>query len=201
MKYKLLIFAFSFISLKSIGQDVPQVVTNTDLYDQKQSYVYNTFGDDYEILVSFTSDCYWPNKQEYYLVGKKNSQWESKKVVVEYNDRTKTADNIKRIKKKRLKTKKEELKNLFSSWTDNGFWTLDNDSLNVNEKQTGPDESIMLMITDGCTDTFEIIQGDSYRIMYSYLPDSFQKEIPVKQREQFIIARNEFLKIIKKNRG
>jgi hypothetical protein len=104
-------------------------------------------------------------------------------------------DKIKivKTKRKRLNISDRKIEEILSFWTANEFLQLSNDSLNLMEKVIDKDHKVTMFVTDGCTDRFDLLSKDNYRIINAYLPDYFQRKIPVVQRQKFIECRNKFL--------
>lgn len=174
----------------SFGQ-LPTFESNASEVDKTESLVYQKFQGQYELLISFTTDCYWPNEQDFYFIGFKVDKWEKFKLTVTFENR----DEIKilRTKRRRLTISDKKIEGILSFWKANEFFKLANDSLNLKEKVIDKDHKVTMFVTDGCTDRFDLLTKDSYRIISAYLPDYFQKSIPVAQREKFIECRNKFL--------
>lgn len=180
------------------AQTIPNFDSNTTDNEKQSSLVLIYFQDKYEKIISYTQDCpscFPPYEQWFFILGYQNEQWELLQWTITFKNRTKTKENIKRKKKKKLKLKNESVDSLLTFWAQNGFWNLDNDSLNINKKQINDSMTMEIIVGFGCTEKFEIVNGNQYKIWYSHAPDKFQDDIPIRQREQFILCRIEFAKM------
>ena len=189
MRYSIIVI-FLFVSTISFGQ-LPTFDSNVAESDKDESLIYQTFRGQYELMISFTKDCYWPNGQVFYVLGLKAGKWEKFKWTVKFEDGEKII--IAKTNRRRLNISDRKIEGILSFWKENQFFLLARDSLNLMEKVIDRDTKVTMFVTDGCTDRFDVLTMDSYRIVSAYLPDHFQKEIPVLQRQKFILSRDKFL--------
>ena len=181
-------------------QNIPDFESNTTDRIKKQSVVFTEFENEYNVVISWTKDCYSfcnAPEQLFFILGQKNGKWSLFKWYVKFSDREKKI--IKRAKKKKLRINSISVDSLLTNWTQNQFWTLNKDSLNWSEKIDSNGKITTFVITDGCSDKFEIFTKDKHLINSSYKADYFQKVVPNSQRRNFIICRNMFFEVIQKN--
>lgn len=170
------------------------------LVKMKESIVFERMSAKYTDIITYTSKCYWPTRENYLVLVKSQDSWKAYAVNVFYKDRKKTSENIKKIKSKRIHANADSVAALLVLWKNLNFYVLRNDSLNksyiIHYDSLTKNETIESMhITDGCTDRFEIRNDRGYYILSAYEPEHFQKSIPVLQRQIFIICRDKFIEL------
>lgn len=188
-----LLLILSFIPTLLFAQDLPDVQTNLTTKESEKSLVRSEFGDTYEQIVSFTKYSYWNTEKVYIIYGKTNGKWVQIKWTLKV-DENKNVIRARKHKKSFNKAKFEELLTFFNS---KNFWTFDLDSLNLHQAENEDGSSTLWTISDGTTDSFEVINNDHHRLISSYEPEYFQELIPVEQRRKFIECRKKFLSLNK----
>ena len=106
------------------------------------------------------------------------------------------SSNVTRITRKRIHLTSDSVDQLLAEWTTLGFWSLDQDSINIRSKQMGDGHVVLMSLTDGHSDVFEILHKGKYRELSGYMPEYFQKEIPVLDRQTFIQGKDAFRRLI-----
>ena len=193
---RILIILLILISINIQSQNLPEFTSNASDNDKANSLVFQAFNNKYDMVISYTRSCYWPTEQWYFVLVNKNNKWEFFKWIIKFNGRTKDKENIISTKIKNQSLKNEEIDSLFNFWTINSFLELSIDSINCSSKVENDSMIIDMQVTDGCSDVFEIFSKDKYRMVYSYMPDYYQKEIPILQRQDFILCRIMFFKLL-----
>ena len=161
------------------------------------SHVMDKFSKEYDQIFSYTIESYWLEEQTYHIFGFDGREWKLIKWTVKF-------DNNGQVVKERLKTKSfssRKLLEMLSFFEANKFWTLDQDSLNLDERDHGDGSSMVWMIDDGSNDKFETYNNGIYRITSSYEAKRLQELVPTKQREIFIKCKDKFWKIANRKSG
>lgn len=200
MKALFLILLF-IISINSNGQ-IPVLVTNTVHSDSIKSDLLNTFNKHYDFIIGYTADSWWGRKRKYtYTLALKNDKWYLIRYIRIYNlDSNGSRNKIIKIKTKRYKLNKHEVEKLLNTFENQRIWTLNTDSLNINERYTNEGKMFM-SVSDGINHTFEFITKDRYRIVSAYAPEIYLERFPeYTQRENFIKCKTEFISLISKRR-
>ena len=131
--------------------------------------------------------------RQYNLLGYKNGQWQKIYYIT------------KRKKSGKWEKPSIRFKNFDSSWADSlldfwgkeKFWTLNSDSLNINERAIpGTTKIQKFLVSDSPNYRFEIIQKDQYLSIESYAPDYYLEKMPeIKCRATFIKCREKFVRL------
>lgn len=193
----ILIILTVFCTLSAIGQQLPEISSNVTEQQTEKSHVINKFSKKYEEIFSYTVKSFWLDQQTYHIFGYNGKKWTLIKWTVKFDDNQ-------QIIKERVKTKSfssRKLSEILSFLETNKFWNLDQDSLNLSEKDNGDGSSTVWMVSDGSSDIFETYKNGSYRITSSYEANRFQELAPTKQRQIFIECRDKFWKMINKKSG
>lgn len=189
LRKNFIILILLIISYRIPGQSLPSFKSNASEEDKKNSLVYEQYIKKYDAVISYTSSCYWGEGQKIYVLGCKDNKWEFFLLNIKFPVR----ENIHRLKKEELLLENEALKGLLNFWEQHNFWAFSNDSLNWNKK-----DSTSIMISDGCSDRYEIFTREAYYVLNAYVPESYQEFIYVKQREQFIDCKKKYYKLLLK---
>jgi hypothetical protein len=128
------------------------------------------------------------------MIVHQHDQWKAYRWRVKLLERG--SSQITRITKKRIHLNSESVQQLLAEWTTLGFWSLDQDSVNISSKRMGDGREISISISDGHSDVFEILHNGKYRVLSGYMPEYFQKEIPVVARQTFIQGTDAFQRLI-----
>ncbi len=181
------------------SQSIPNFESNTTEQEKINSLVLVKLSNEFDQIISYTNLPY-RKKQWIFILGYKKGKWEFFKWTVKYTYKTGPNGNVikvkKTIKKKKIGIDNSSIDSLFAFWSQNEFWKLNNDSLNYNEKRTNDTSVELMMVYHGHYDKFEIIGKSNYRLIQSYAADVYQKKYPNLQRQEFILCRDEFFKLI-----
>jgi hypothetical protein len=168
----------------SVGQSpIPVFESNTTDADRKNSFILNELEEDTSAVLAYTANCYWSTKRTYTLIRLVKGKWRSERWVVSYTSSDKEA--IKGISKKRVRPN-GHIDSLLAQLSAFDFWTISQDSLNISEQRVNDTTITSYHITDGCSWAIEVIHQGHYRKLWSYMPEEFQKLIPIRARERFI---------------
>lgn len=206
---KILIF-ISFIlaeQCKIFGQ-IPAIKHNYTKQDSTENPLIDSFSKTYDFIIAYTEQSYWwSDKKSYKILSCANNKWS----LWTYSDYFAHLTKKKRSKKTAIdtvrkgqffesKTKFQDsaIGQLLTNFSNNGFWTLSNDSLNqtyiTTRIENGDTITTRHDISDGINYRFDILTKDKLRVIQSYEPDYFVKLFPAMiDRKQFIKSRDFFL--------
>ena len=146
--------------------------------------------------ILFTADCYWPKSKVYLVLGYDGNTWKLIKLTQIYKSRTKTKNNIRRVRKVKLPINDSCVVDLISYLKANTFFSLNNDTININYVQNSDGSQTVYSPSDGCNEIFQIKTKSSFKIINCYLPEKMQNLIPIKEREVFINCKKKFFDFI-----
>lgn len=194
---KLLLISFILFSWLTSGAQIPVIRTNVPL-EEKQSIIYSQYFGEYDFLIASTSECYWwADKVNYQILAFSNDKWERISFFARKKKNGKLSKPV--ISHRPFESKIAET--LIYDLTNNSFWNLNNDSLNLSTRKN-PDSSITkYSLSDGVNYKFEVLTKNEFRIIESYEPEYFLEKMPeIKDREKFIKAK-EIIESALKNNG
>jgi|688.fasta_scaffold13762_9 hypothetical protein len=160
----------------------------------RSSPVFEHFSGTDATVISYTTTGYWSEKRTYYMIVRLNDEWKAYRWRAKLLERG--SSHITRITRKRIHLTSDSVDQLLAEWTALGFWSLDQDSINIRSKQMEDGHVVLMSLTDGHSDVFEIMQKGKYRELSGYMPEHFQKEIPVIHRQTFIQGKHAFERLI-----
>lgn len=160
----------------------------------RSSPVFEHFSGTDATVISYTTWGYWSEKRMYYMIVRRNDEWKAYRWRAKLLERG--SSQITRITRKRIHLNSDNLQQLLAEWTTLGFGSLDQDSINIRSKRMSDGSVVDMSLTDGHSDVFEILQNGKYREVSSYMPEYFQKEIPVIDRQTFIQGKDAFRRLI-----
>jgi hypothetical protein len=160
----------------------------------RSSPVFEHFSGTDATVISYTTMGYWSEKRTYHMLVHQHDEWKAYRWRAKLLERG--SSNVTRITRKRIHLTSESVDQLLAEWTTLGFWSLDQDSINISSKQMGDGREIDISISDGHSDVFEILHNGKYRELSGYMPEYFQKEIPVLDRQTFIQGKDAFRRLI-----
>lgn len=164
-----------------------------------RSILKNHLQNKYKLVLSYSVGCAMGDAQIYYAFGFRNERWEKIELSVRFKSRNRVYDQVKRIKSKKQKLKdSSQIDSLLQFWDQNEIWKLNTDSVNVKSKKVegvhpGEMSEDLILISDGCVYSLEIFDSASYCIISSYEPERYQEQIPVPQRERFILLKDQLM--------
>ena len=160
----------------------------------RSSPVFEHFSGTDATVISYTTMGYWSETRTYHMLVHQHDEWKAYRWRAKLLERG--SSNVTRITRKRIHLTSESVDQLLAEWTTLGFWSLDQDSINISSKQMGDGREIDISISDGHSDVFEILHNGKYRELSGYMPEYFQKEIPVLDRQTFIQGKDAFRRLI-----
>jgi hypothetical protein len=160
----------------------------------RSSPVFEHFSGTDATVISYTTTGYWSEKRTYHMLVRQHDEWKAYRWRAKLLERG--SSNVTRITKKRIHLTSDSVDQLLAEWTTLGFWSLDQDSINIRTKQMGDGHVVLMSLTDGHSDVFEILHKGKYRELSGYMPEYFQKEIPVLDRQTFIQGKDAFRRLI-----
>lgn len=209
MKKICTIFIFLLFSgVKSNAQLSKTINIDTD-YLKKGTIVYQTLKDKYDFVLSYGVSTGWQigDTASFDILARKNKSW--KKIRIKYSTRNPSGMakiEIAKFKKQKAEQLMEQLNNI-------GFWSLNNDSLNIKEiKPKTPSENFVkndtvfivadrirrYSIVDGSSYRFEIIKKKSVQVYHCESPEAYLSTFPeIKATIIFIKAKDAFENAIK----
>lgn len=122
-------------------------------------------------------------------------EWKLIKVTQIYKSRTKTKNNIIRVRKEEFLIKDSCVADLISYWSTT-FFSMDNDTMAINYMPNPDGSQTEYSPSDGCNEIFQIKTRSAYRQIDCYLPETMQKLIPIPQRGIFINCKKRFFEIV-----
>lgn len=192
MKNLLLILVF-VITLNSFGQ-LPKYSSNVSDLDISQSQLYQKFGADYEFIFGYTQNSFWNKRQNYAVLTFDGTVWK----LVKWSYQLNTKERPTKQKLRFYKLDSNEVTNFLDFINSLGFFTFNQDSLNLNKKDIGNGTTQVHQISDGVTDILEVISSSGHRISSAHEAEQLQEFAPTKQRQNFIECRNQFSKLVNK---
>lgn len=192
MKHLLLSLLLAITSSQSFGQIV-KFTPNTSKEDFLKSSLSMKFQGKYNLIISFSQNSFWFDRDSYKILAFDGQNWK----LLQWSFRRQNQTGTK-TKKEKLSVKDIEGKKalgFINTLETNDFFSMNNDSLNLGEKQTKEDEMLIMSITDGVNNKFEVICESGYFSISAYEPEQFQDFIPVIQRKKFLICRQRFLEL------
>jgi hypothetical protein len=160
----------------------------------RSSPVFEHFSGTDATVISYTTTGYWSEKRTYYMIVRLNDEWKAYRWRAKLLERG--SSHITRITRKRIHLTSDSVDQLLAEWTALGFYSLDQDSINIRSKQMEDGHVVLMSLTDGHSDVFEILHNGKYRELSGYMPEYFQKEIPVIHRQTFIQGKDAFRRLI-----
>jgi len=191
-----------------LGQNPPNFQSN-EMKDKKvESIILNNMkgANEFEFMLAFHQVGYWNTGIKYTVLGYYQGNWTAFNWTIYYKSNKRTAENIRKTKRRKTIIKPNQLDRLFVTLDSNDFWNLNIDSLNVYTKtDTIINDSLSALgidaieyffnISDGDTWVFEVINNTEYRHLSSYEPEYFQEVIPIEERLKFMDCKKTFLSI------
>ncbi|WP_316765273.1 hypothetical protein [Pedobacter frigiditerrae] len=208
MRKHLLIIVL-FFSLGFVKAQIPIIKSNVADEFKNSSLVYKTFHNKYDLLIAFRTFSGWRigNTNYIEILAYKNNSW--KKILLTYPDNNPSKQTIKKSSLNKIKAKK-----LMGELESQNFWTLSNDSINMQylEPQTvvanyAKNDTVFIVanfphnrisVLDGSSYYFEILQGNNLRSYHTADPEEIAKHFPeVKSRIKFIKSKAAFENALK----
>ena len=174
-------------------QCLPDFKADTATYGKVHSLVYARYHNKYDAVISYSRSTY-RYKHGYYVLGYKNGQWDLFIWRVFFKDAW--AHNIVERTVKLRTRHHVATDSLLANWKQNDFLNLNEDSVNCHS-YIRDGKTYDVDISDGGADVFEVFESDKYRNISCVNADIYQKEVPVVQREKFIVCRESFFKFLK----
>ncbi len=162
---------------------IPAFETNATEAERARSIVLSNLEDDPATVFVYSNHSYWTTKRSYWLLIREKSIWRKAQWIVTYHNRNK--DRIKRISKKRLPLG-GDVDSLIIELNTQGFWTIDQDSLNISEKRLNDSTMMSTNISDGCYQEIEVLHQGQYRVLGAYESEQLQEFVYIPARERFI---------------
>ncbi|MBS1583632.1 MAG: hypothetical protein JST66_15640 [Bacteroidetes bacterium] len=173
-----------FLSASTYAQSpFPEFESNVKDIEGEIALVTTELQGDTGAILIYSPRCYWPTKQTITVIRQRKGEWRAEKWTAQYRDRSKK--ELRSLSRKRLKID-QPVDHLLSELTAQGFWTMDQDSLNIHEKQLNDTTMSMTSISDGCSWAIAAIHRNEYRLLYAYEPELLQTFVFIPARERFI---------------
>jgi hypothetical protein len=206
MREKIHFLLLALISTISYCQ-IPNFEHNYNEKDSLENPLMRTFLKDYEFVITYSDQCC---SNQYKILALKDGKWKSWTYSDNFIRWTKK-NNKSEIQVDTIKTgtffegenghkvKKVYIEELLAKLSQNGFWKLENDSLNQSRViktyiVDGDTIRKKAIITNGTNYIFNIITKNKSRKIESYYPEYFVKLFPdMIDRKKFIESRDYFL--------
>ena len=183
------------LPLGSQAQDgFPEFPPDSITAKVRSSPVFEHFSGTDATVISYTTTGYWSEKRTYYVIVHQHDEWKAYRWRAKLLERG--SSHVTRITRKRMHLTPDSVQQLLAEWTTLGFWSLDQDSINIRSKRMSDGSVIDMSLTDGHSDVFEILRNGKYRKLSAYMPEYFQNEIPVMDRQSFIQGKGAFRRLI-----
>ena len=195
---KILLLCLFLIPLNIFSQ-IPNFSSNTSKDDSLHAVILAPEFKQYDFLISYDAVSYWTRlNQQVELLAKKENRWFFIRIQKTYQqDANYQIDDEHplsvSIKKRRISTwKARKILNIFE---ENRIFTLDTDSLNIETRKreksstdtSKSEHSGRLIITDCTFYTLSFKTKNTFRVVNSYCPYTYLKEIPeITVRQNFI---------------
>jgi hypothetical protein len=192
MKHLLILLLLSFTFSQSFGQ-IAKYSANTSREELFKSPLRLKFQDKYNTIISFCMQSYWSDRVVYKILAFDGQNWK----LLQWSYRRQYQTDTKTKKEKLSVTDLEEKKALdfINTLETNDFFLMNEDSLNLSEKQAEDDGIFVKSITDGTNNKFEVISDYGYFSISAYEPEQLQDFVQVIQRQKFLICRQRFLEL------
>lgn len=169
---------------QALGQSpFPEFESNVTGTEREIALVTAELEGDTGAILIYSPRCYWPTKHAMTVVRQKKGEWLVEKWTARYDDRDKK--ELRGLSRKRMSSKKS-IDSLFSELTSQGFWTMDQDSLNISRKPLNDSTVSEISISDGCSWAIAVLHGDRRRLLYAYEPERLQAFVFIQARERFL---------------
>jgi hypothetical protein len=171
-------------STSALGQSpFPKFESNVKGTEREIALVTTELKDDTGAVLIYSPRCYWPTKHTFTVVQLRKGEWRAEKWTAQYRDRSKK--ELRSLSRRRM-TMDQSVDHLIGELSAHGFWTMDQDSLNISEKQVNDTTMTSIRITDGCSWAIAAIHRNEYRLLHAYEPERLQAFVFVPTRERFI---------------
>lgn len=176
------------------AQKLPVFNSNTNSAEKMKSVVYSTYSKKYDAVISYERACALadPSRRNFFILAGKKNKWKFFAWELELLDGTSDQKKIKKATVKELPLNGLSVDSLLTYWTQQSFWTLNNDSLNLNVKNMEDGSTQDTFTPDGCTEIIETFTKKKYHVVKVLNADHYQDFVYTKQRQQFINCRNQF---------
>ncbi len=206
--YTITLIFFLFGQIKSNAQ-LPVITLNATNSPNRGSIVYKNLKDKYDFIISFHVSGGWRigDTASFDILARKNKTW--KRILLKYQVSKPTGTPKIEV----TKFGKQKANRLMERLGTIGFWSLNNDSLNLKEiKPNVPSENfvnkdtVVIMadrirrfsIVDGTSYNFEIIQKNAVKTYHCESPDAYLRFFPeIKSTSIFIKAIEAFDRAMK----
>ena len=207
---KIILIFLVFSHIKTNAQFSKTIEFDTEPL-KKGSIVYRNLKNKYDFILSYSVSTGWQigDTACFDILARKNKTW--KKILLKYSIRNPSGA----AKIEITKFEKQKAEQLMEQLSRFGFWSLNNDSLNIKEiKPKIPSENFVkkdtvvivadrirrYSIVDGSSYRFEIIQKNAVNVYHCESPESYLRVFPeIKSTVVFIQAKEAFEKAIKIN--
>ena len=190
---------------KSIFGQIPDFISNTSAVDTIKSQVFNHKIRGFDFIIAYHGTSYWSRKKlTLFVLGLKRNKWYLTILREEYGKpeeyEVDTKHPIKSSTRK-YRIAKRDIQTLLSTFSQNRIWTLNCDSLDINEIKTSDSTAIHIMVTDGPYYVFEFITKNNFRKVDAYYPSHFLERIPeVYTRQNFINCQEAIRKLLNRKK-
>ncbi len=190
IRKSLLIISLSGLSYFAKAQ-IPALKSNTSSAEKEASVIFGSFYGQYDFIISYTRESYWwSNKRSFGILGYRQGHWE--KLLL--NEKQRKDGKWSKPAIHKIGLNQNAADSIINFFNQNGFWRLDRDSLNINQRKIDDNKNQLFSISDGVNYKFEIMSKQEFLIIESYEPDYLLEKIPeIKCRETFIKCRNFFV--------
>lgn len=185
---------------------------------QRRDFIYNVKAEDtlvqenltpiikdYDFSIAYSTESYWwISRKDFYILASRANRWYlitykkhyQKDTSGQYYYDTVTAPTIS-FSRQRVSNK--NIKKLFSVLDAQRFWSMNTDSLDIDEKKNSDTSYLSMSITDGVLYRFEVNSGAKKRIVDAYEPEELLEFLPeITVRRNFIICRDAFVDLKRK---
>ena len=170
----------------------PIFQSNISEKEASRSLVFKEFSKDYSGIMSFSQHSFLSGREEYFLLVFDNGKWGLVRWTFSLSSNSRPRGQEKEL----VHYDKDELNHFLEFLGESKFYSLNQDSINIDRKPFNDGESKeVLAILDGTTDRIEIFSNGKHLFLESHEPERFQKFIYSQQREVFIETKRRIFKL------
>ena len=186
---QVIITVCALLSCLILNAQIPNFKSNVPEEVELSSPVYKKFAGDYDFIIAYCNLSYWSgNIMNYSILAYKDNEWFKIKFAA-------TKKNDKWSKPKMI-TKPFNgyfARRLIDSLNRLSFWSMSQDSLNIDEREIDDNKLEKFDISDGTSYNFELLSSKAFSIIYAYAPEFYLSKLPeITIRKRFLHCLNLF---------
>ena len=189
---------------------IPDIRHNYTKQDSTENPLIDSFAKHYDFVIAYTEQSYWwSDWKNYKILAYSSNNWTSwtySDYIIQWTKKRRRSKMIvDTVRTGQFFKGKKEFQNPFvlqflTDLDSDGFWTLNNDSLNqtrIIETRIENGDTLYrkASISDGINYRFDVLGKNKLQVIESYEPDYFLKLFPdMIDRKKFVNSRDTFLR-------